>query len=433
MFEKLNALFSKYCDRLTLLLVFSMPLLDNKLTGLIVGWVILLSFHKLLIRRWQYEFNPQLVLLILLFAIYILGILWSSNKPAGFFAVEKKASFIAFRIIIAGCNHYFKKNQLKILLSFIVGCFVSSIICLSIAFYESISFGWNGLIFNTIDPKFASWDFGGSHFKFINLSIFLHPTYFSAYLLFAFVTCVEILRNDLIANSKMNNFLYFCIPLFMAMIYLLSSKAMIFCTVAIIIGYAVFYATNPYHRSKKISIIVFTGLVALIGFQNPRFKSVYELIANPDIVKGNEGDGTIISRIHIWKSGVEIIRSNLMFGVGPGDTNNELVKKYQVHGYKDPLRLHSNVHNQFLETFVDLGLIGFLILITILAYSFYKSVSTRNTLLCIFLCINIFNFLFESMLNVREGVVFFCFFYCFLNVADIGELHGKSVAKPVVT
>ena len=433
MFEKLKALFSKCSDWLTLLLAFSMPLLDNKLSGLVVVWVVIFSFHKLLSRSWLYEFNPQLVLLTLLFVIYILGILWSSNKSSGFFAVERKASCIAFPIIIAGCNHYFKTNQLKILLSFIVGCFVSSIICLLMAFYESISFGLDGLIFNAIDPKFALWDFGGSHFKFINLSLFLHPTYFSAYLLFAFVTCVELLRNDLIANSKLKKFLYVSVPLFLTMIYLLSSKAMIICTVAIIIGYAVFYTNNQHNRSKKISIIVFSGLVALIGFQNPRFKTVCELIANPDIVKGNEGDGTIISRIHIWKSGIQIIRSNFVFGVGPGDTNNELVKVYKFHHYKDPLRLHSDAHNQFLETFIDLGLVGFLILVTILTLSFFKSVSTKNTLLCIFLFICTFGFLFESMLNVREGVVFFCFFYCFLNVTDIGTHHRKSVVKPVVT
>lgn len=431
--KKLKTLFLEYCDYLTLVLVFSMPLLENKLSGLIVIWVIILSVKKIFSLDWHFDFNLQLVLLPLLYLLYITGILWSSNKDAGFFEIEKKASFLAFPIIIAGYNHYFKKNQLRILLFFIFGCFASSVICLSYAFYESITIGIEGPVFNAIDPKYESWDFGGSHFKFINLSLFLHPTYFSAYLLFALISCIEILKKALIVNLKLNISLYWFIPFSLIMIYLLSSKAMIICTVAVIIGYTVLYLKNSCNPLKNISIIVFSGLVILTGFQNPRFKAVCALIANPEIVTGDEGDGTIVSRIHIWKSGIEIIGSNFILGVGPGDTNNELVNKYQVHHYKDPLYRHSNAHNQFLETFIDLGLIGFLVLITILIFSFYKSISTKNTLLCIFLFISSFNFLFESMLTVREGVVFFCFFYCFLNITDIREQKKKSNLKPVVT
>jgi hypothetical protein len=32
-----------------------------------------------------------------------------------------------------------------------------------------------------------------------------------------------------------------------------------------------------------------------------------------------------------------------------------------------------------------------------------------------------------------QCMIFFCFFYCFLNAADIGDLQEKSILKPVVT
>ena len=433
MHEKLSILFSKTSDYLTLFLVFSMPLLENKLSKLIVIWVVFMLFQKFLSRKWLFDINLRLLLLLFFYVLYIIGIFWSGNKHAGFFAAEIKASFFVFPIVIAAYSQYFKKERIKVLMSFILGCFVSSIICLFVAFYQSTAITQAGLVFNTIDPRYATWDYGGSHFRFINLSLFLHPTYFSSYLLFAIVSCVEILRRRIFSNPKLNGSLYVFVLLFLIMIYLLSSKALIISTVAVVIGFAVIFFNNSHDRFSKISIVGVAGLVALIGFQNPRFKAVCELIANPMIILGDDGDGTIVSRVHIWKSGLELIGTNFFLGVGPGDTNNELVKKYQFHRYKDPFRVNSNAHNQFLETFIDLGLIGFLMLVTILTYSFYKSVATKNLLLTIFLSISIFNFLFESMLNVREGVVFFCFFYCFLSVADIGELKEKSILKPAVT
>ena len=433
MLVKLNPVFSKYCDYLTLLLVFSMPLLENKLSQLIVIWVISASVQKLLDLKWKFDFNLQLSLLPLLYVLYLIGIIWSGDKHAGFFAIEVKASFLVFPIIIAANRQYFKENRIKILMFFILGCFVSSIICLFVAFYQSTTFTPDGLIYNTIDPRYATWDYGGSNFRFIHLSLFLHPSYFSSYLLFSLVCCIEILRGRTFSNPKLNGFLYLSALLFLIMIYMLSSKALITCTVAVVLGYAVIFLNNSSDRLIHISIITIAGLIALIGFQNPRFKAVCELIANPKIVLGNDGDGTIVSRVHIWKSGLELIGSNFVFGVGPGDTNNELVKKYQLHGYKDPFRVNSNAHNQFLETFLDLGVIGFLLLMTILFYSFYKSVDNKNLLLFIFLFICSFNFLFESMLNVREGVVFFCFFYCFLGVLDINGLQEKSILKPADT
>jgi len=433
MHERLNILFSKTSDYLTLFLVFSMPLLENKLSKLIVIWIVFMLFYKFISLKYKFEFNLQLLLLPLLYVLYIIGIIWSGNKHAGFFAIEVKASFFVFPIVIAAYVQYFKESRIKILMSFILGCFVSSTICLFVAFYQSTTITADGLIFNTIDPRYATWDYGGSHFRFIGLSLFLHPTYFSSYLLIAIASCVEILRRRILSNRNQNGFLRISVLLFLIMIYLLSSKAMIICTVALVMGYAAIFFNHSHDRLTKISIVLITGLITLIGFQNPRFKAVYELIANPKILRSDDGDGTIVSRIHIWKSGLELIDSNFVFGVGPGDTNNELVKKYQFHGYKDPFRVNANAHNQFLETFIDLGLVGFLLLIVILIFSLYKSITNKNILLFIFLCISSFNFLFESMLNVREGVVFFCFFYCFFGVLDIRELEEKSDLKPVVT
>jgi O-antigen ligase len=69
-----------------------------------------------------------------------------------------------------------------------------------------------------------------------------------------------------------------------------------------------------------------------------------------------------------------------------------------------------NAHNQFLQTFIGTGIIGFvlLLLITIgtLIYGFVK----KNYILALFSTLIFFNFLVESMLQAQAGFIFFVFF-----------------------
>jgi len=433
MTEKIISFFSKSNYYLTLLLVFSLPILENKLSALIVLWVLSFLFHKILSRNHQFNFSLQLALLPTLYALYVIGLLWSVDKRAGLFTLEIKLSLLVFPIVIAGATDFFKGNQLKILYSFISGCVFGSVVCILIAFYKSVNFTPDGFHFNSIDPEMATWDFGGSYFRFIGLSVFLHPTYFSAYLLFALTGIVEILKTKIITSVKLKYGLYASIFLFLVMIYLLSSKTVILCTIFLLIVYTIAVINHRKNRILKISIAVMVGILVFVALQNPRFSTLCKLLANPKMVTDNSSDGSIVSRIHIWKSGVELVGSNFLKGVGPGDTNIELVKRYQLHHFKDPFRIRANAHNQFLETFIDLGFPGFMLLLAIFVISFRKSVTDKNTLQFIFLYICCLCFLFESMLCVREGIVFFCFFFSFLTVTDIHTFQRKSILKPDAT
>jgi len=75
-----------------------------------------------------------------------------------------------------------------------------------------------------------------------------------------------------------------------------------------------------------------------------------------------------------------------------------------------------NAHNQYFETFVATGIIGFLIFMTWLFYPvFYKrNYNKKRFLILILVGILMINFLFESALNTISGVMFIAFFYSFL-------------------
>jgi len=301
------------------------------------------------------------------------------------------------------------------------------LLCLIVAFWESTFFLIDGFNFNTIDPEYADWEYGGSHFRYINLSLFVHPTYFSVYILFALAIAVKFLEDRIFTNKSLLIVLKMYVPLFLVMIYLLSSKAVITSTIILFI----FYSFNLYHRfsSKFIRILIpsIFPLFIFVALQNPRFNTILQAIDNPEYIIDHSNDGSFTSRIHIWKAGLKLISNNFLLGVGPGDTNTELVDVYKYYNYLDPVLKNSNAHNQYIETAIDIGFFGFAVLLAVLFYPFYLSFKKRNYLFLVFLFIIGFNFLFESFLNLQAGVIFFAFFYSLLGSLDEEHYTASGV------
>jgi O-antigen ligase len=72
-----------------------------------------------------------------------------------------------------------------------------------------------------------------------------------------------------------------------------------------------------------------------------------------------------------------------------------------------------NLHNQFLETWLSLGMIGILYLIFLLVYPAYLAWKNKKISWLLFIIAVSLNFLFETMLNTQAGVIFISYFYYF--------------------
>ena len=91
------------------------------------------------------------------------------------------------------------------------------------------------------------------------------------------------------------------------------------------------------------------------------------------------------------------INYNLYQGTGKGD------------GYQD-----KNFHNQYVQNFAELGLIGFIIIILMLGIMMYKSIKRESFLQISFTVLMISVFLTESFLWRQRGVSFFTFIFCLI-------------------
>jgi O-antigen ligase len=87
---------------------------------------------------------------------------------------------------------------------------------------------------------------------------------------------------------------------------------------------------------------------------------------------------------------------------------NEITEGYQK----------KNFHNQYIQVFSELGLIGFVFLILILFLNLKNALKNKDFIHITFAILMISLFLTESFLWRQRGVVFFTVFYCLFNLPN---------------
>ncbi|MEI6020033.1 MAG: O-antigen ligase family protein, partial [Bacteroidota bacterium] len=136
-------------------------------------------------------------------------------------------------------------------------------------------------------------------------------------------------------------------------------------------------------------------------------------ISLTDIDKTSKESTTV--RILIWQQAMELSLQKPIFGLGVGDANDQLYQAYANNGLSGALQYHLNAHNQYLQTLLGMGLFGLLLMFHFTWMQLFSALRSKRFILFVFAFLISFNFLVESMLQTAAGVLFFCFFYCFLH------------------
>jgi O-antigen ligase len=145
-----------------------------------------------------------------------------------------------------------------------------------------------------------------------------------------------------------------------------------------------------------------------------RLYSVEKAIDNPAVESGaKKVDGTV-ARIFVWKSSLEIIKQNPIFGVGTGDAKQALLEKYEENNQPYAYKLEYNAHNEYLQTFITIGVMGFLTLVASLFLPAWFAFRQKHMVYLFFLLLIAFHFMVESMLAKQAGIVFYAFFNAIL-------------------
>jgi O-antigen ligase len=393
-----------YCN---LMLAFFLPVFPRILPAIItlmaLNWLVsgdyIRNFRKLAGEKWRI----RLLSFTLFYLVYLIGMSYSTEYGYGWFDLEVKLSLLVFPLIFATSDlAVFTPSRAKNLLTlFIAGCITGALLLLGHAWFVTIPSGIR-------DP-----------FYYTNLSWYFHTSYIAMYYTFAIAIAswfiIERMKDPLTWTTVM---LSLAILFLEAMIFLLSSKAGIM-TLVITQALLILLLISRKAGLARILIVsliliaVFAGYSRLFPFGFGRMASADSAITSRGIVKTNPDDGTV-ARIEIWKVSAKLIRENFWFGVGTGDVKSVYLKAYEDARLYPIFKQKLNAHNQYIQTFVALGVIGFCALIFSLLIPAWLALRKGYFIYFIFILIFACNILVESMFETQAGVVFYAFFNAFL-------------------
>ena len=390
-----------------LLIAFLLPIWQRLLPPLLIGLAaltILLSWYqndwKIGNFNWS-DFKSILLIFILIFLWHLVGLLWSANIEYASRDITQKSAFVLLPLYFLWRNEQSKIVVDLVLLVFIFGCF--------------IGIGFN--IFKSIQVAvIEGWSL--SHFTENNFSHLVHKTYFSLFLNFAWISALFLIeRRSSEFRPSLINLLKAFIPIAWIVVLVLGSRIAILSCV--LIGLLVLIrAWKRGERNTRLIILTSTAIVGMgIGTYflptvQKDFKEIYEkTVSEPIDIKEEE---STTARLLVLKSAFELIKSHYLIGVGTGDVKDELLNHYKKMGYSGAYSTKLNAHNQFLQIFISLGLIGFLLMVISVLYLFYLAVRNKNELLYAFSILLFLVLMTESALEVQTGISFFTFFGAFL-------------------
>jgi O-antigen ligase len=356
-------------------------------------------------------------ILFLAFIVYYLwqcaGLIFSSDLKMGFSNAFGRLSLLAFPLILSSPGKLIRKRA-GVLLKIFASCTVMFMLgCYIFALYRSLSLKEGVWIFDHHVPDYPwlSYFFGS------DLAFSIHPSYLAMYVLFsAFITFEAGFQN---MSGQISRIFWFASGLFLIVsLYFISSRAGILGGILVIPVY--FYIRLRNRKGSKLTLL--TILAALIIsipllLKNQRVQYLYDRFTRQETVGENRQEPRMI----IWKSSFRLIKKNILLGVGIGDVRNELVSEYENLGEAEMAQKRLNAHNQFIEVFLENGIIGLTLFLFLLSLMVYIALKDKNLIYGIFLFIILLFFMFETILYRLAGVSFFALFSFLLAHAGVPE------------
>lgn len=129
---------------------------------------------------------------------------------------------------------------------------------------------------------------------------------------------------------------------------------------------------------------------------------------------GDPSGHSLTQRFEYWKTSLDLIKKNPVFGNGTGDLKISFQKEYNNNNSKLKKEYRLRSHNQFLSITVALGIFGLIVFVFSLAAPFLFHKIPDYKLYLGFIFIFLLSLLNEDTLETQVGVTFYALFNSFI-------------------
>ena len=336
-----------WMNNLFVLYAFLIPISQTIKSTVFTAIVILFIFRGNVIFYIKEAFKNKVVqAFVYLFVAYLIGMLWSENIKEGLYWVKSIKYGLYLVVFYAFVDGRYIN---KVLSAFIFGMLVS----------ELTSYG----MLLGIMPW--SLDIGKIHFYAAyaigDPSPFLHHIHYGVLLVFVVMLLSQrIVYSD---NSKI-------VKIFMSL-FVLTATSNIFITggrtgyitfLLLLLVLSISYLRKYFIALALIGILVFTTAYNISPLFNSKVVQTKNSIEKVFSDKPNFNT-SVGTRMGLFHYAGQIIKENPIIGVGTGDSMDE-IKKITPKKWTE-IHRQPHEHNQFLSTFIKLGLFGLLIFLNV--------------------------------------------------------------------
>lgn len=401
-------------------LLISIPF-SNFLNSSVIALFFLISLFRFNFIK---EINATLILVIIFYLMMLFSWFWTIDKSLTLKSLVKEIPLLIIPICFILNKDIFRLNKSKILKYYSYSIVLFSFYFILKAFYNfKLNNDINVFFFHDLVTK----ELNAVHFSvFVSLALFYFLTK---------------------EFKKIKH--YFFILFLLLFLFLLSSKNIIFSTI-FLSGIYFFYYSKSANKMRLRNIII-SGIIFLSFFS---FRLIKERLMFEFKIKGESNIGhTVINkkdvgsnvismkeawcnkkfnqtdyfsgssfRVYQTRLFLDFLKEEKIFwtGFGLNASYDKIEKKgiyYNVFQGNDEIEGYQkkNFHNQYIQVFAELGVIGFVILIIILFINLKNALKQKDFIHIAFAILMISLFLTESFLWRQRGVVFFTAFYCLFN------------------
>jgi O-antigen ligase len=400
----------------TLLLVVTVPpyanLMNVAMIVIILNWVLEGNFsgkyHSLKDKR-------LFILFSVFYLLHVLSLIYTENLSEGLNNLGQKIMLLAFPLIWGTSSVQLTKNEFNnILKTFVGSTLVVSLVCLGYGFFKFLNENTTAYLLH--DGLISLVGAGA-----------MQPVYFALYVCFSTSVLIYfLLRYPYSRKAQVG--LILLVVYFFGFTILTGARTATLALMVILFGGGYYYSRKIKQRfAFLVFIILLTTMGAGVSMRIPALRERIMAIAESKLYfdpKENNANGLTL-RLVKWQCSLESIRSNPLFGVGIGDAQDHLQECYEQKNFWGRL-YRFNSHNEYLQSALGLGLAGLLLLLCCLACPLAKAFKTGNYLYVMFLVLISLAFLTESMLERKQGIIFYSFINSFLAL----QLYENKQERP---
>ncbi len=368
------------------LLAFSLPLSTSAVSVLAVliyiAWLIEGDYAR---KLYSIFTHPLSLALLLYLGLYIVGLSWSQNMPAGVSMIEKQWKLLLLPVLISSITY---EDRQRYVVFFLTGLTIAMLMTY-LAWFDLFHYGG-------VTPE--------------------HPTkrlfhvIYNPLLAFGFyLTCHEVIWGK---HSRVLRGGLVALAVLMACNMFITEGRTGQIAFFVLLGLLFFQVFSKNILKATLLVLFALPVIFTAGYQlSPTFQNRVDTAAQ-EITQFQENPNTSVGlRLLFWKNSWQIIKSHPVLGVGTGDFKDAYAEVNTQ--YSPAMVVTDNPHNQYVFVLSQFGILGLISLLAIFFVQFMEAMQGKDDWQRIRFAFPLFFLMImltESYLIVYETGFFFALF-----------------------